>query len=65
MSKTTKQCPKCKSTKLIYGEDEIENLELKDDGTGHYWLDWRCANCKAKGFFKYKIELEEIIVDKK
>ena len=60
--KATKQCPKCGSTKLIYGEDDIENMQLRDDGTGDYCLDWRCSICKVKGLLIYRMELEKIVV---
>ena len=63
--KITEQCPKCGCTKLIYGEDSIENVELRDNGTRYYCLDWRCLICKANGLYIYRMELETIaVVDK-
>lgn len=50
-------CPNCKSDNCYeYSTDEIE---FSGDGTGHYFVDCHCSNCKKdfrlRMFFKYTI----------
>lgn len=50
-------CPKCNSSNTnSYSTDE---LEFDSDGTGHYYIDCRCADCgnyfRLYTHFKYDI----------
>ena len=55
-------CPKCGSGNTYeYNTDEIE---FGYDGTGHYYVDCACADCKhnwrLRMYFKYDVTSENI-----
>ena len=53
------ECPHCKSCNTaIYSTDEID---FDIDGTGHYFADCSCYDCKKgfRAFFKFKYEITD------
>lgn len=53
------KCPYCGSDDTtIYGTDEIE---FDADGTGHYFADVSCLNCKKsfRSYYRFKYEITD------